>query len=165
MDEETYTAWLKERLEGAFDFEDPVCFPGLPLTLWAVCNRRSEKFFFTRKINLYAVETDAYVLLYHVRTPLTAELLKSCCEAVQQYLKKCFKVRATHMSSLFTLVVTAPAVPAEACAAAEKVAYHKDFMFTLRGWADLALVAVDLTSGEVCCNAMGRRQAPLYTWL
>lgn len=165
MEEEAYTAWLRSRLEDVFDFADPAAFPGLPLAFWAVCKRRNEKFFFTRKVNLYTVETDAYILLYHARQPLTAALLESAREAVRQYLKQQFKTRPGHLSSLFTLVVTTPsAVPEDVRAAAEKIAYHKDFLFTLRGWADLALVLVDLASGEVCANAMGRESAPHYSW-
>lgn len=164
MDEETYAAWLKERLEGAFEFRDPAAFSFLPLALWAVCKRVDEKFFFTRKINLYTVKTDAYVLLHHARQPLTAALLETYREAVRQYLKKSFKAPPNHMSSLMTLVVTTDSLTDETRAAAEKLTYHKDFMFTLRGWADLALVIVELATGEICCNAMAKRSAALYTW-
>lgn len=164
MDAETYTAWLREKLEAAFDFEDPAAFAFLPLALWAVYKQKDERFFFTRKVKLYTVETDAYVLVHHARQPLTAALLESYRDAVKQYLKRCFKTRRNHMSSVFTLVITAEGIPEDVRSAAEKLAYHKDFTFTLRGWADLALVVVDLASGEVCCNAMAKQNAAFYAW-
>lgn len=50
------------------------------------------------------------------------------------------------MSSIFTAaLISEKEISAEVIRKLEKTKYHRDFWFTLRGWADLAIILIDLS--------------------
>ncbi len=130
MDSHQYKEILKNRLRSSFDILEPP----KPLTnysdLWAVHNRLNEKYFLSKKISLYSMNNDEYVSLKLVSNQLTAEF--------------------------FNLVLlTESGVEDKALNNLSKHKFHKDFCFTLKGWADLAVFVVDLKDQKVFSNPKG----------
>ncbi len=155
MDSHQYKEILKNRLRSSFDILEPP----KPLTnysdLWAVHNRLNEKYFLSKKISLYSMNNDEYVSLKLVSNQRTAEFLEECQKAFSDYISS-MRVAEGHMSSLFNLVLlTEAGVEDKALNNLSKHKFHKDFCFTLKGWADLAVFVVDLKDQKVFSNPKG----------
>ena len=139
MNTSEYLTLMRERLTAAFDFKEPPQGLNPQPALWAVHNRTSEKYFLSKSISLYTVNNDEYVGLYGC----TDKIKETDIEAVFEQFKRLISELPTdekHMSSSFT---------------AKK--FHKDFWFSLRGWADLAFILVDLKNEKIYSNSFGKR--------
>lgn len=165
MDAAAYKTFLQGKLERHFDFLDPAKFPLFEADLLAEYKQADERFFFTKRVNLYRVETDETVILRVQRKAPAAEDIERYARQFKQYFAKELRAGPDHMASVVTLVLASEEkIAPRAADAIRKVNIHRDFMFTLRGWADFALIAVDLTGGEVYSNLFGAKSARHYTW-
>lgn len=157
-----FTACLKERLERNFDFYDAEAFQAFPVYLFAKHKRSSEKFFFTKRIQLYRIENFEYIVVTETEQ-LTLQQLEDFFRKTRAAVEAIIKPTSEHMSSIVTLVIlTANPIDVKVTACLQKMKYHKDFLFTLRGWADLALVAVSLADSAVYANSMGKKVMQPY---
>lgn len=156
MDSHQYTEVLKDRLRSSFNIVEPPEELRDYSDLWAVHNRLSEKYFLSKKISLYSMNNDEYVSLKPVSNQLTAEFLKECQKAFSDFIAS-MRVAEGHMSSLFNLVILAESgIQEQALKDLSKHKFHKDFCFTFKGWADLAVFVVDLKEQKVFSNPKGR---------
>ncbi len=156
MNYQQYREALENRLRSSFDILEPPKELNTYSDLWAVHNRLNEKYFLSKKISLYSMNNDEYVSLKLVSNKLTAEILEECQKAFTDYISS-MRVAEGHMSSLFNLVlVTENGAEEEALKDLSKHKFHKDFCFTFKGWADLAVFVVDLKNRQVFSNPKGR---------
>ena len=148
MNTSEYLTLMRERLTAAFDFKEPPQGLNPQPALWAVHNRTSEKYFLSKSISLYTVNNDEYVGLYGC----TDKIKETDIEAVFEQFKRLISELPTdekHMSSIFTAALISE----------EEIdlKFHKDFWFSLRGWADLAFILVDLKNEKIYSNSFGKR--------
>ncbi len=159
MDPREYKELMKMRLLSAFDVREAPKSLGIEPDLWAVHNRSTDKYIFSKKVTLYSMKNDEYVCLVRLSEPLTAELLEKYRKSAADWISA-MEVDEDHMSSLFTLALICDAEPSEDVKRAlKKVKFHKDFKFMLRGWADLAVMVVDLKNDQVYSNPKGKKTA------
>lgn len=157
MDASEYLSLMRERLTTAFDFrEAPAELVPAP-SVWAVHNRSSEKYFLSKSISLYTVNNDEYVALYDCRNSLTPADITTVLSRFKK-LVSALPTDEKHMSSIFTAAFISEAeIDAKVIEAASGIKFHKDFWFTLRGWADIAVILVDLSNGNIYSNGFGKR--------
>lgn len=156
MDAHEYKEIMKVKLTAAFDFPEPPDELKFPCDLWAAHHRSSEKYFLSKKVSLYTMDHNEYVCLHIVAGALTKEMLLQCREQFADLIGG-MQVDENHMSSLFTVALICTEEPDEnALATLQKLKFHKDFRFTLRGWADLAVVVIDLKHNRVYSNSKGK---------
>lgn len=155
MDAEEYKENLRKGLEGSFDFKAaPECLQPYA-DIWAVYNQVNEKYFLSKKVSLYSMNNDEYVSVVSVEE-LSPEFLFRAREVFAGYISS-LKVQEGHMSSLFTLAIISPnEISSGVIDSLSKLKFHKDFCFTFKGWADWALVLIDLKNRKVYSNAKGK---------
>lgn len=157
MDLDTYFSLMKNRLKNAFDFQSAPGSLGLPIEVWAVHNRKSEKYFLSKKVSLYSFKNDEYVGLVRCSEGLSMPFLEKAVDEFKKLINS-LPVDEEHMSSIFTLAFVCPgSIGTEQIAYLSKIKYHKDYMFTFRGWSDLAVIAVDLQDNCVYSNGFGKK--------
>lgn len=165
MKAQEYIDFLAKRLAAHFDFADTRDFLPFELDLFAVYQLKSEKYFFTKKINLYNIQNDAYFLVKKITAQTGVREIETYCDRLIAYLPDMLHITAAHMSSVVTLAfISETAVPEDLAAFIAQKKYHKDFMFTLKGWADLGLVAVDLEKRQVYGNKFAKKTMKNYPW-
>ena len=164
MDANEYVTMMKGRLTASFDFAKPPKELAFPLSLWAVHNRKSEKYFLSKSISLYSYKNDEYVGLHICPVALTPETLESCKNQFKRLIDN-LPVDEQHMSSIVTsALISAEPVSDAVVSALANVKYHKDFRFTLRGWCDLAVIVVDLPNEKVYSNPFGQKIAKNFVF-
>ena len=143
MNTSEYLTLMRDRLTAAFDFKEPPQGLNPQPALWAVHNRTSEKYFLSKSISLYTVNNDEYVGLYGC----TDKIKETDIEAVFEQFKRLISELPTdekHMSSIFTAaLISEEEIDLKIVETASAKKFHKDFWFSLRGWADLAFILVD----------------------
>lgn len=165
LDIQAYKKFIQEKLTRNFDFLDVEKFPLFKVVLFAEHKQSNEKFFFTKRVSLYSIENDEYIIMCEITKPLSIADIQHYGEQCKNYISKMLQISSNHMASVFTLVlVSSLQIPSEVVVAIKKVKFHKDFMFTLRGWADLALIVVDLEARQVYHNTFGKKMVQNYKW-
>lgn len=158
-----YLAILRRNLANSFDFFEPASFQSLKVDLYASLNLTNESYFISRRIPLYAVKHNEYVLGIIISEVLTKEKAAQLCDDIKNSLSEIVNVDSEHMSSCVTLAFFCEQeIPVETQQVIQKFKYHKDFMFTLRGWADMAVIGVDLTNNIVWNNKFGKKICENY---
>lgn len=165
MDYAAYKNFLLERLTRNFDFLDVNLFSLFALDFYAKYSHSSEKFFFSKQVNLYRIENDTIIMMLEIKEPLHVNDINYYRDQLQQYMTTMLQVGPDHMASIVTLVlISAHEITPDVAAAIKKTKCHKDFMFTLRGWADLAFLVVDLNKDQLYYNAFGEKLAHIFDW-
>lgn len=159
---DNYLDVISKRLAPYFDLSKDEKVAGKDLDLVARFNMRNEKYFFLKKITLYAYENHETVLVRR-----EDRITKDTAEKFCVYLKKAVTELVTpdeeHMSSLITgVLVATDGITSEAQKIIESFRYSCNFKFLLQGWCDVRLLAVDLTTAEVYSNKTGRSVREAY---
>lgn len=162
MNTSEYLSLMRERLTAAFDFRDSPEGLSKKPDLWAVHNRTSEKYFLSKSISLYTVNNDEYVGLYGCKDKIKEADIDLVFDQFKRLIKE-LPTDEKHMSSIFTAaLISEHEIDPKVIEAASVKKFHKDFRFTLRGWADFALILVDLSSGKIYSNAFGKKMMKNY---
>ncbi len=165
MDTQDYKEMMKDRLFSSFDFVTPPDNLGFEPDVWAVYHRKSEKYFISRKIPLYSMNNDEYVCLVIIPDSLTVDALRKFRECAENWLFT-LEVDEEHMSSLFTLALICSGLPSkDVLRELKKSRFHVDFKYALRGWADLAIMVVDVANQDVYSNPRGRQNIRNFRFL
>lgn len=162
MNADKYIETMRNRLISAFDLKDKPADLNLPIKVWAEHNRLSEKYFLAKKISLYAFQNDEYVGLIDCPNGISREEIEKYVGESKRYIST-LKKNEEHMSSVYTLAfISSKPITQDVADFVKKTKFHKDFLFTLRGWADLALLAVDLQNMEIYANRQGKKSMQFY---
>lgn len=158
MNTSEYLTLMRDRLTAAFDFKEPPQGLNPQPALWAVHNQNFRKVTSSQKcISLYTVNNDEYVGLYGC----TDKIKETDIEAVFEQFKRLISELPTdekHMSSIFTAaLISKEEIDLKIVETASAKKFHKDFWFSLRGWADLAFILVDLKNEKIYSNSFGKR--------
>lgn len=150
---------LLERLLAAhaesFDVEHTCEFAGRAFHGHARFHSAGERYVLTRRAKLWGVNVFEHILFLcidHLDQALLDELVAFMrTDALQEV-----ELVPDHMTTYLSLVLIADSADDEALRAVRKTSFRKNFAFGLKGWADLRLCAVDLSTNIVAANAMGK---------
>lgn len=147
---------LLESYSVYFNISRNTIYEGLPVAGEAEYHDRSEKYVLVKKARLWAAEANEYVFF------VTADRLDA--ETVERYHKVLLEEglrridpRGDHMASYVSIIFVAEEVTPEAVRSVKKIHGHKDFLFSIHGWMDLRVAAVELTSGMKTTNRAGKQ--------
>lgn len=138
-----------------FDVETEYEFDGCHFDGYAEFRSHGEKYVLTKSAKLWEVDAAEYVFFKSVGE-LTDTLLSELVDFMKTSAVKKVKPEPNHMTSYISLVVVASSVDHDVAKRVKKTSYHKTYMFGLRGWAELRLCVVDMTTRSVITNAQGR---------
>ncbi len=114
-----------------------------------------ECFVLSKKVRLWRAEINEFVYVFSV-PELSADIFELCRGKALELGMSLIRPHIEHRSSFITALFLCDSVTEEAAKAVRKARHHKDFLFSLHGWTDLRVAALDLSSGTVTVNAAGR---------
>ena len=159
-----YVSLMKKRLTAAFDITVPPNDELATCDLWAVHNRSSQKYFLSRSIELYTVNNDEYVGLRVFAEKINEADMLAFLDQFKRLISA-HQADEKHMSSIYTAaLISEKAVNPALVNKLKKIRHHKDYWFTLRGWADLAVILVDLPNRKIYSNPFGRKVVNNYVF-
>lgn len=160
----TYVEMIKERLTAYFDFETIPELLKDKAQVFARFTQTDEKYFMTRRMNLYTVNNHQYVAVGEF-DHVTDQTLQSVYASMTALIESFGSFENTMSTDYtFTLVSRQPIDEASIQAALKTTKYHKSFSFGWRGWADLGLIVVDLANQRVYASRYAQQQLETVLW-
>lgn len=157
-----YLEVIEARLEPYFDLSGGEIVAGRSMDLVAKFKMRNEKYFFTKKITLYAYENHETILLQRFDS-ITPAGAQDFCAYLKEAVGELIIPSDEHMSSALTgVLVAGGGVDAEVRRIVEGFRYSRSFKFFLQGWCEIRLLAVDLPAARVYSNRAGRPLREAY---
>lgn len=125
--------------------------------LVALCRyfRRDSQFVAVRSAELWAAEQYEYLYLWDVGH-LTADRLQTVFAQVCSDGEGRVRPHSQHMCTYLTAVVLYDRADADALAQLKKLKKRREYRFTLHGWMEVRIVAVDVTTAECTANRSGK---------
>lgn len=160
----TYVEKVKERLTAYFDFETVPELLKDKASVFARFTQTDEKYFMTRRMNLYTVNIHQFVAVGEY-DHVTDQDLQSAFHTMQALIES-FGAFENTMSTDYTLTLVSrnPVDETAIKATLARLKYHKSFNFGWRGWADLGLIVVDVTNQRVYANRYAQKQLETVLW-
>lgn len=141
--------------EGWFDVFLDYEYANQTFPAFAEFHSHGEKYVLTKRAKLWEVDAHEYLFFQTADTLTATDVSWWFKFMTTEALKKVDPV-PNHMNSYVSLVIVAESVDADAKKTIRKARFHKEFNFGFRGWADLRLAVVDLSSQCVLTNAAGK---------
>ncbi len=161
MNGKEYLATLQQRLQHYYDNKPLPVSP--PFVLAAELNAADEGYFVVPSLKTYSVQHNEYVYVASFNQSLTAELAAPYLQFTKNAMDS-LKTTTEHMSSVFTLVLICEnGIDSDALAQLVGTRQHKDYCFTLKGWADLALYIMDIPAQKLYFNKAGDKNQKLFS--
>ncbi len=160
MNAKDYINKIKKRLSPFFDFKDPEDEENcLPLQLLGELNETSERYLLVCKFNIYTINNDEYLFIQSFNKPITQSILDTYTTWIETKMQT-LKPRKNHMTSSYLLVlISEHSISDEQKQYITMYKYHKDYLLTLKGWSDIALIVVDLPNNKLLTNKFGAKTA------
>jgi len=159
--------WIRV-YEGTYDFTRPYCWEELSFTAYGYFFAHQEKYVLTREAQMW--ETNGFDHVFVLETPVITDRLLQAVDRMISSHAEPELVRGgarypvkNHMYSDITIVLLSrEPVPATIQKAIRQYRFARSYLFTLRGWCDGRIVAVDLAENSVYGNGQAKPLLPLY---
>lgn len=115
----------------------------------------NECFVISKKVKLWSAETHEYVYVFSL-PHLSAQDFGACRDQAQEHGLKRVRPHIDHKSTFVTAVFVCDTIADDAVRLVEKTRFHKDYLFSLHGWTDFRVAAVELSSGRVAVNGAAK---------
>ena len=159
LDKQDVLEVLLRAHEAYFDVQRDVVHAGRAFAGYAEFRSHSAQYVLVKRAKLW--EADAYEYIFfdvvdHIDSAWVDEAYRfMTTEALSKVVPD-----QNHMMSFVSLVAVADTVSEEARAKIRKMRFRKNFKLGFRGWADLRMALIDLTSMDVVTNGMGKEMKP-----
>ena len=138
-----------------YDVQRDYAYAGRVFPGFAEFHQHGEQYVLVKRAKLWEVDSHEYIFF-----TLADRLCESEFDDLVAFMKTdaLAKVdpKPDHMTSFLSLVIVADAVDDGLEKKIRKTHFRKDFMLGIRGWADLRLAVVDLSSKRVMTNSFGK---------
>ncbi|NPV70582.1 MAG: hypothetical protein HPY55_08065 [Firmicutes bacterium] len=157
MTRHEYVDMLAARYEAYYDVRRGALAGGKPVDLIARSLRRSEKYFLSKKITLWAFETCVTAVVKAFDPGVTAGDVDSFCEYLKNVVNTLVEPSDERVSTVLNgVMVCCSGLDGAAASRVKRFSHTKSFSMGLRGWCHLGLIAVDLECGTVYYNRAAR---------
>ena len=157
-----YKENLGERFLRYFDVEKDYQCCGVQFDLFAKSNTRNERYIATKKAVVYAFENNEYCLVKYFND-INNDSLDNFSEVLKNSIDVFVKSNEEHMSSVITGVIVMDNLDdSEIIEKIKKYKYQKSFTFGLKGWVDVRLVLVDLSTESVISSKKVNKVDKIY---
>lgn len=149
------------RLNRNFDVTKDVQILGQSIQIFAKSEIHNESYFGSKNLKLWRAENFEYCLIQQVDV-ITEDQIKQFQLFLTQAVDYFVKPHSEHMSSMITGVIVTKHFPKELQEMIKQFKYRKSFNLSLKGWADVRCLAVDLHSNRVISNKKGKEVQQFY---
>lgn len=141
--------------EACFDVERDHAFGGRVFPGYAEFHSEASRYVLARRAKLWEANAHEY-LFFQLADRLDEAALDDLLAFMTTEALGKVRLVPNHMVSYLSLVVIADEVDDAARRRARRARFRKSFRWGLRGWTDLRIAVVDLSSSSVTTNAMGK---------
>ncbi|MCD8023467.1 MAG: hypothetical protein LUF30_11045 [Lachnospiraceae bacterium] len=125
-----------------------------PFEAEAVFHSHDEQYFLVRSAAISEAESHEYVY-FAMRETLDANALQMMDSAAWERGLAQVTPHKDHRNSDVTLIILADKISDEAMRQIPKLHHYKSYRFSLQGWSQYRLIALEQTSGRVAYNRQG----------
>lgn len=167
----SYLARILQSYEGSYDLTAPHTCAGITFAAYGHFYAHQEKYMLVREVKMW--ENNGYDHVFFLEVDMVTEnTLADMDRIIRQYAEPEL-VRGgrkipveNHMYSDITYVIlSAGAIAAPFVKLIQNYRFGKNYLFTLRGWCDARVVAVDLSENRVYGNSRAKKLIPFYRTL
>lgn len=126
-----------------------------PFAAEAVFHSHDSQYFLVRRAVISEAESNEYVF-FAAEDKLTAERLRTLDETAWETGMSRVEPHASHRNSDVSLIVLADVIEPDAAALIKKLHRSKSYRFTLQGWSNYRVIALETSSGRLVHNRLGR---------
>lgn len=142
-----------------FDVERDHEFAGERFDGYAELHSSASKYVLVKRAKLWETSSHEYLFL-KVIEHLDAQILCNMVAYMKTNALEKVSLERDHMNSFLSLVIIADTIDPEVAQQVRHTRFRKNFLFGLKGWADLRLCVICLDEGKVHANGMGRKLVP-----
>ena len=156
-DMKQYVNDLMNKYVGFFDVYREDKIGETPLAFKAIYKRRDEKYFISKTIKVYGVETQQCVFVAEKQEPVTKQFFNQFEKDVRANITKYVSHHSEHMSTVFLgVIVTDQPVSSELIKEVSKYRKIQFIKFGLHGWAEIYFAIVDVKGEQVYFHRKGK---------
>lgn len=157
-----YLENLTMKFKAYFDLYYGYEFLNNRLDFFATNHTRNEKYFATKNIPIWAVETNEFCLL-QIQESIDIEELKEFTNFLKRSVDKLVFPNKNHMKTVVNgVLVSKSPVTKDSILLVNKFKYSKVFKFYLEGWCEIRLLLVELPTQHVYTNKKGKEVMEIY---
>ena len=165
-----YLDKILERMTATHDIERGFVADGRTFDAYALYNSFSEKYVLTRKANLWKVSESEHVLFMTVPAGADPEVfVEKAAGLVTDYMEPVFSrgngkyPPKDHMRTFLTVVLMMERSPEqELVKKIRRYRFDRSYLFSLRGYSQGRLIAVDLPQGKVYTSPAAKDVAGFF---
>jgi len=163
MEYQNYLQLIESRLQQYFDTERDHEYQQSEFDLYAQSKIRSERYFASKKIKIYAMENHEHVFVKKTAI-LTEKELNYYWNILLKATEEKVNPHDEHMSTIITGVIVTEMDPEKnIIQQVEKKKYNKSFAFGFKGWVYIRLLVVNIATGSVYFNKRGKEVQEVYS--
>ncbi len=171
MTEQSYLSRILQSYQESYDLTIPYSCEGLPFAAYGHFYAHQEKYMLVREVKMWESNGFDYVFFLEADT-VTEHTIADMDRIIRSYAEPEL-VRGggkypveNHMYSDITYVILSKGrIEAPVVKLIQKYRFGKNYLFTLRGWCDARVVAVDLSENRVYGNGRAKKLIPFYRML
>lgn len=171
MIEQSYLLKLLEAYRESYDITAPYACQELLFAAYGHFYARQEKYLLVREIKMWENNGFDHVFFLEVDT-VTDKTITDMDRIIREYaepelVRSGRKYPAeNHMYSDITYVILSKGkIEPPVVKNVQKYRFGKNYLFTLRGWCDARVIAVDLAENRVYGNSRAKKLIPFYRTL
>jgi len=162
MDTNDYLNSMKHRLSNQYDIYEGYEINGFHTDIYAHYYIRNERYIASKSATLYAYESNEHTFFrqhHELDIENTEAFVASLKESIDDFVDPHDEHMSTRLNAVF--VVDSELSP-DLKRFIEKFKYQKAFLFGLKGWVDICLIAVSMNTGEVVVSKKARNMKSYY---
>ena len=162
---EMFLRRLREKYKTFYDVKEQPSCVSLPLDIYARFHQRHEKYFATKKINIWRLDHEEHCLVKYYEH-LTKKDLEEMIALLKSSIPHLTKPHPDHLKTIITgVLVTKTPLSSNLQKSITAFKHSKAFKFYLHGWCDLRLIHLDLFTQQVTTNPAGQEVKKFYQFL
>lgn len=115
----------------------------------------NEQYFLIKKAKVAEINSNEHVFFYSSES-LDAQTLQEIDQCAWSRGLSRVIPDSNHRNTDVTLIIVADHIQPDAMKLVRKLKHYKSYMFTLHGWSNYRLIAVELSSGNLAYNRQGQ---------
>ena len=153
-----YLKKIEIEFQQYFDIKEPPNFLPFNVDIYASFFQKNEKYFGSKKVNLWRLTTNEHIFLKcynQLNFPEVDMMINILKDSIGMLIKPSSEHMKTYLTGIF--IIENNNLSPELIKYIESFRFSKAFKLYLHGWCDLRLILIDLSSSKVYSSREERR--------
>lgn len=159
-----YLKKIELEFQQYYDIKEPPDYLPFNVDIYAAFFQRNEKYFGSKKVNLWRLTTNEHIFLKSYNQ-LNLQEVELMVDTLKKSIEVLIEPSSEHMKTYITgvfIIEKNNNLSLELIEYINKFKFSKVFKFYLHGWCDLRLILIDLSSSKVYTSREGREVKNFY---